>query len=40
MWMIPHYNVVDTLVNQPWAKNWPFHWQLGWIHSERIWVDK
>jgi ABC-type transport system substrate-binding protein len=40
MWMIPHYNVVDTLVNQPWAKNWPFHWQLGWIHTERIWVDK
>jgi peptide/nickel transport system substrate-binding protein len=39
MWMIPHYNIVDTLVNQPWAKNWPFHWQLGWIHSERIWVD-
>lgn len=40
MWLIPHYNVVDTLLNQPWAKNWPFHWQLGWIHSERIWVDK
>ncbi|MCC6174940.1 MAG: hypothetical protein IT305_06520 [Chloroflexi bacterium] len=40
MYSIPHYDVVDTLVNQPWAKNWPFHWQLGWIHSERIWVDK
>ncbi|MFN8525674.1 MAG: ABC transporter substrate-binding protein [Chloroflexota bacterium] len=40
MWTIPHYDVVDTLVNQPWAKNWPVHWQLAWIHSERIWVDK
>ena len=40
LWTIPHYDVVDTLVNQPWTKNWPFHWQLGWAHSERIWVDK
>lgn len=40
MWSIPHYNAVDTLINQPWAKNWGFHWQLGWAHSERIWIDK
>jgi len=40
MWTIPHYDAIDTLINQPWAKNWGFHWQLGWAHSERIWVDK
>jgi peptide/nickel transport system substrate-binding protein len=40
MWSIPTYNVVDTIVNQPWAKNWGVHWQLGWAHSERIWIDK
>jgi peptide/nickel transport system substrate-binding protein len=40
MWSIPHYDAIDTLLNQPWAKNWPFHWQLGWIHTERIWIDK
>jgi peptide/nickel transport system substrate-binding protein len=40
LWTIPHYDVIDTLLNQPWAKNWGFHWQLGWTHSERIWIDK
>ena len=39
MWFIPTYDPLETLVNQPWAKNWGFHWQLGWAHSERIWVD-
>ena len=38
--VIPHYDAIDTLLNQPWAKNWGFHWQLGWVHSERIWIDK
>ena len=40
MWTVPHYDAIDTLLNQPWAKNWGFHWQLGWAHSERIWIDK
>lgn len=40
MWMIPTYDRLETLLNQPWAKNWPFHWQLGWAHAERIWVDR
>lgn len=40
MWFIPTYVPQETLLNQPWAKNWGFHWQLGWAHAERIWVDK
>jgi peptide/nickel transport system substrate-binding protein len=40
MWFIPTYDALETLVNQPWARNWAFHWQLAWPHAERIWVDK
>lgn len=40
MWFIPTYDPRETLVNQPWTKNWGFHWQLAWAHAERIWVDK
>jgi ABC-type transport system substrate-binding protein len=40
MWLIPTYDKLETLINQPWAKNWGFHWQLGWPHAERIWVDR
>jgi ABC-type transport system substrate-binding protein len=40
MWFIPTYDPLETLLNQPWAKNWAFHWQLAWAHAERIWVDK
>jgi hypothetical protein len=40
MWLVPTYDKLETLINQPWAKNWGFHWQLGWAHAERIWVDR
>ncbi len=40
MWLIPTYDKLETLINQPWARNWGFHWQLGWAHAERIWVDR
>lgn len=40
MFTIPHYVQVDTLLDQAWVMNKPWHWQLAWPYPERIWVDK